>query len=524
MRSPAAGIGDTDAGGRPRDADASPGCRCCDDIGPRVPNPCSGGATAKDSLAIGTGAEVPTIDPRHATGIEGIQVTQHVHDSLVWVENGEVKPRLATRWEVSEDGKAWTFHLRRGVKFHDGTPFDAHAVKAYVDATVGPGSPASRVKSYIGMLKAAEVVDTHTVRLLTDVPFGQFLWALASYPGGIPSPAALKKWDKQYGFNPAGTGPYKLKEWVRGNRLVLERNEEWWGPKPKIRTIVYQPMREDSSRLVAMEAGQLDIAFRIPPHEVARLQRRSDVQVVRVNTPRVVGYPFNMKRAPTTDVRVRQAINYAVDKDTIIEKFLLGGGRPAVAPIGSGLAGWTNARYYKYDPDQARRLIREAGAEGATIRIRAVKGRYVMGSEIAEAVAEMLKKVGLQPALEIAGDWPAYVSAMEKREHHMALLGWAPASGVTDAALTPLYLCDQKFFNWGDYCNPQVDGLVLKARGTIDTAGQNALYGQVLKQLMDDAAWLYLYYEDVHLAFKKGVKGYYVSPDSGVYLWNASTE
>jgi peptide/nickel transport system substrate-binding protein len=254
------------------------------------------------------------------------------------------------------------------------------------------------------------------------------------------------------------------------------------------------------------------------------LQQRPDIQVVPVKTHRVIGYPFNMKRAPTSDVRVRQAINYAVDKETIIEKFLLGGGRPAVAPIGPGLPGWTKAGYYKYDPDKARSLIREAGAEGASIRIRAVKGRYVMGSEIAEAIAEMLKKVGLQPILEIAGDWPAYVAAMEKREHHMALLGWAPASFVTDAALTPLYLCNQKFFNWGDYCNPQVDALVLKARGTIDSSGQNALYAEIQKKLMDDAAWLYLYYEDVHLAFKKGVKGYYISPDSGVYLWNASVE
>ncbi len=484
--------------------------------------PCS--QAAKDTLVIGAGAEVPTIDPRYTTGILGVQVTGHIHDTLVWIENGEVKPWLATKWEVSPDALTWTFHLRKGVKFHDGTPFDAHAVKAYVDATAGPGAPPTRVKSYIGMLKGAQVVDDYTVKLITDVPFGQFLWSIASYPGGIPSPTAMKKWGKQYGFHPAGTGPYKLKEWVRGTRLVLERNEDWWGPKPKIKTITYLPMREAASRVVAIEAGQVDVAFRIPPHEVARLERNPNLNIVKVHTHRVIGFPMNVKRAPTDDLRVRQAINYAVDKETIIQKFLLGGGTPVVAPVGPQLFGWVNAFEYKYDPDKARRLLKEAGAEGADIKIRTIKGRYVMGTEIAQAVAEMLKKVGLKPELEISGDWPAYNATMKERNYNMALLGWAPASFVTDAALTPLYLCSMKTFNWSDYCNKQVDELILKARATIEPEKQKAVYAEVLKLLMKDAPWLYLHYEDVDLVFKKGVKGYYITPDSGLYLWNAYVE
>ncbi len=192
--------------------------------------------------------------------------------------------------------------------------------------------------------------------------------------------------------------------------------------------------------------------------------------------------------------------------------------------MGPQLFGWVNALEYKFDPDKAERLIKEAGAEGSTVKIRAIKGRYVMGVEIAQAIAEMLKKVGLKPELEIVGDWPAYNATMKEREYNMALLGWAPASFVTDAALTPIYLCKMKTFNWSGYCNERVDELILKARGTIEPEKQKAIYAQVLKLLMEDAAWLYLHYEDVHLVFKKGVKDYYITPDSGLYLWNAYVE
>jgi ABC-type transport system substrate-binding protein len=310
-----------------------------------------------------------------------------MYDGLVhWNTKMEAVPALATSWEPSPDGKVWTFKLREGVKFHDGTPFNAQAVKATVDHMMDKDSPSPRRASYT-LIQEIQTPDDHTVRFVTDPPTPDFPFLMADQAVKIVSPTALQKFGKDFGRNPVGTGPYAFEEWVPNDHVSAVINPDYWGPKPQVRRFVYRPIPEAAGRVIALKTGEADIVMNLPAADFESL--RQDSNVVTQATPglTVVQVEPRMSKPPFDDARVRIALNQAVDKDAIIANVMRGLARPLNTPSIPGLWGTFEFEPFAYDPARARQLLAEAGhPNGFEVTVYYISGRWAGDDQVVEAV------------------------------------------------------------------------------------------------------------------------------------------
>ena len=464
-------------------------------------------------LVYAYGAEAVSIDCQDMTDNPSETICLHVYDNLVrFNEKMETVPGLAESWKVSEDRKTWTFHLRRGVKFHDGTPFDAKVVKFSFDRIRDPKLALKRRGLYI-MITSVEVLDEYTVTITTEVPFGALLSHLAHPAGGIVSPKAVEKWGKDYGEHPVGTGPYKFVEWVRGERLVLERFDEYWGGRPKLDKILFKPVREDAARVMMLETGEADVVQRVPAHEVERLKAKKDIEIRIEPSNRIIYIAMNNFKKPFKDVRVRQALNYAIDKKAIVEKLLLGYAQPADSCIAKGTWGYTPTKYYEYNPALAKRLLAEAGyPDGFKATLWTPHGRYFMDKQVAEAVQSYLRAVGVEVEL-VVWEWAAYLAAIRKPPEEagweMCLIGWAPSTADADWHLRPLFHSGSwppRLSNYAFYKNEKVDELIMRGWST-DSKVRLEAYKEAQRIIVDEAPWVFIHFEWQITGIKKELHG-----------------
>ena len=273
----------------------------------------------------------------------------------------EFVPALATEWSTSEDGRTWTFRLREGVKFHDGADFNAEAVKYNFERILDPeiGSPR---RSMIEMVEKVEVVDEYTVAITTKTPFGPFLAQISSYNLGMLSPTTAGERGKGYAQNPAGTGPFKLKAWEPGDTLIFEANQDYWGGKPAIDELVFRVVPEDSTRIMLLKSGDVDAIAGVPAFEVETL--KGDQNVVLISLPgfRTIYVGMNCQQKPFDDPRVRQAVNYAIDRQAIVDHLLRGVATVGVGPESTSIPGSVkDLPPYGRDVEKAKALLAEAG-------------------------------------------------------------------------------------------------------------------------------------------------------------------
>src|SRR5499433_4453877 len=267
------------------------------------------------TLTFATGADPDSLDPQNTQSNPGEQVNRMMHENLVrFSAKMQLEPALAESWVASKDGLTWTFKLRKGVKFHDGTPFDAKAVKYFFDRVLGDEKP-FKASLYTPVVQSAEVIDPSTVRVTLKQPFAAFLFRLAHSAGGIPSPAAHQKWGKDFALHPSGPGPFKFVEWVKGDRVVVERNDGYWGGRPLLDRVVVKTVKEDASRVLMLQSGDADLILNIPPEDIPRLRKDARFSVESIATARALYVTINVKKKPFDDVRVRQALNYAVNRE-----------------------------------------------------------------------------------------------------------------------------------------------------------------------------------------------------------------
>jgi len=282
-----------------------------------------GAADAADRvLTVAIDANPSSLDIQDAqTFLTGLVLGIHVYDRLFEQSPSGMKPQLAERWETSADGRTWTFHLRRGVKFHDGTPFNAAAVKEGIARVVNPELKLRQASKFAG-ITSVDVVNEHTIRLTTNRPLGALPGNLSHQAGGsIQSPAAAKA-----GKFPVGTGPYRFVEYVPDERLVLAANKDYWGGAPSLDRLVFRIVPEARTRLAMLQSGEAQVIYNVAPTEFEGLRKDPNITV---SVPPSAGwrvYGFNTQRKPYSDVRVRQALNHAVDKAAIVKN--LQGRRP----------------------------------------------------------------------------------------------------------------------------------------------------------------------------------------------------
>jgi len=304
-------------------------------------------------------------------GFEGEMVDDQISDSLVNVgPHGETVPGLATSWAVAADAVTYTFRLRQGVTFHDGTPFDAEVVKFNWDRMLDP-KVGYAARQYSNLIKSVRVVDKYTIEVVTPRPNADFIDSLTTDDEvRMHSPTAIQKWGKDYGSKAAvGTGPFKFVEWVPDQRIVLERNDHYWKPGlPYLDRIIYRPTPEESLRMIFLRARRADVVFEPSLADAKRLTKDSRFVVVSAPGSTLNFMYFNTCKAPFNDIRVRQALSYGVDRKAIAEAVFLGFAEPASGIFPSWHPAYDKqweGTIYPYDPIKAKDMLNQAGFNDA---------------------------------------------------------------------------------------------------------------------------------------------------------------
>lgn len=485
----------------------------------------SGGAGAQTTFTVVDANDVTNLDPHRSVNAPSISLVNHISEPLIINGREGLRPVLATRWEVSADGLAYTFFLRRGVKFHDGTEFDANAVKVNFDRVISPALKGTIGNNYLGMIKETVVVDPHTVRVMLDKPFGAFLNHIG-HPsvGHIASPAAIAThgWDA-VASRLVGTGPYRLVEWVRGDQVLLEKFDGYWGDKPAFDRVAYRPVAEAATRVAMVEKGEAQLALNLPVEDVARLSANPKLSIVPATSIITSHIFINTRRKPFDDVRVRQALNHAVDKRRIIESIFGGAAMAVNSPVAPQVFAHRDLTPYEYDPDKARRLLAEAGVRpGLKITIESDR-RQAKIAEVITAVAEMLKQVGIDASTKIIGDYAMYLETRDQRAYDLSYFAWGPFSLDPDAVFFPLYHSSVvgKKFNFADYANAEVDRLIEAGRASNNPDERVAIYGKLQEMVFRDAPAIYLHWPVASNAVARNVEGLWIDPRVMFWLHTA---
>ena len=448
-----------------------------------------------------------------------------MHDALVKpMPDKTVAPSLAESWTVSRDGLRYTFRLRKGVSFHDGTPFNAEAVKDSIERQINLEHPFYKLGKYpfanyfFGNVKAVEVVDASTVEFVLKEPRASFLAVLTAGAASIVSPTAVKKYGADYALSPVGTGPFKFGSWERGQRVVLEKNPAYWRFPVKLDRVVFRPIVEDQARLTELLTGALDLIVGTPPDYVGQLESNAKVTLLRQVGAHVWYLGINNQKKPFDDKRVRQALNYAVNKEAIVRDVLKGTGSLSVGPVLPKTWGAdAGLKPYPYDPERAKKLLAEAGYPGGfTTTLWVPESGSGMQSPVAMStvIQSNLKAVGVNVSLQ-AMEWGAYLAKLRSKEQELFALSWMAGNEDPDLVMYPLLHSSQWTPNGPNralYKNDKFDELLHQARLTTDEKKRADLYRQAQRILVDDAPWIFVDHEIQTAAHVKRVQGFKLHP------------
>lgn len=480
----------------------------------------------RDTLVIGQLAEPRSLDPATVTGANDFRILTQVFEGLTRYRPGtlEVEGALAKSWEILDGGRTYLFSLREGVRFHDGTPFDAAAVKFNLDRMLDPKHPAAGtgpfpLSFFFSAVKAVEAVDPLTVRLRLDAPYAPLLSNLA-YPAGLMvSPASVSKLGKEFGRAPSGTGPFRFERWESERQVRLVANDDYREGPPKLRALVFRPISDANARTSEMLAGGLDVMVELGADSAPAFRRDARFSMHEAGGPHLWFLILNAAEGPLEDVRVRRAVNLAIDKRAIVEHVLAGTADVPAGPISPafGPAKDPEVKPYPHDPEQARALIREAGAEGAGIKLLVADGGSGMLEPVAMATAIQsdLARVGLKVTIETR-EWNAYLARVNAGlgEAGMAAMAWMTNDPDTLPSLTLKSSAtpDKGGFNAGRYQNAELDRLLDEARAEQNPEARAALYRRVDRIVHDDAPWAFVASWRQSAATARRVTGFRLEP------------
>ncbi|MCI0545670.1 MAG: ABC transporter substrate-binding protein [Candidatus Rokubacteria bacterium] len=478
------------------------------------------------TLLVGLVAEPVNLDPAQVTDLNSTRVGRRIVETLVTFpeESTQIVPGLAESWTTSRDGLTYTFKLRKGVKFHDGAPFNAEAVAFSIERQINPEHPASKLGKYpfanffFGNVKAVEVMDESTVRFVLKEPRASFLAVLTAGAASIVSPTAVKKWGQDYALHPVGTGPFRYASWDRGQRVVLEKNPDYWRGPVKIDRVIYRPIVEDQARLTELLTGNLDVIVGVPPDFVAQLEGNPRTTLMKQVGAHVWYLGINNQKKPFDDKRVRQALNYAVNKDAIVKDVLKGTGAVSRGPVLPGTwAADPGLKAYPYDPERAKKLLAEAGyPNGFSTTLWAPESGSGMQSPVAMSTVlqSNLRAVGVNVKIETM-EWGAFLAKLRSKEQDLFALSWMAGNEDPDMVLYPLLHSSQWTPggpNRALYRNEKFDELLHQGRLTTDQAKRAEIYREAQRILVEDAPWIFVDHEIQIAALSKRVQGFKLHP------------
>jgi len=459
--------------------------------------------------------------------------TDAIYEPLLISDNQlQIHPRLAASYK-RVDPVTWEFYLRKGVKFHCGEPLTAEAVKKSLDRSMDPASPASGI---LNMVSSVSVKDPYTVVVKTDVPFSPLPVFMAHSGAIVMCPKCLDKWGKDIGSHPCGTGQFRLDSWERGDKVSLIRNKQYY-LKGNLDRVIFRSIPDEMTRLIALETGEVDLVVDIPPTEVKRLQAHRDIKVmIKPGTFTVCIY-MNANRAPFEDIRVRQAFQYAVNRNEIIEHVLEGLGQAATVSFAASIFGSAEGKIKsnQHDPGKAKELLAAAGWKDTDgdgfvdksgrrlkVTLNTPEGRYLRDREMAQAVQAQLRAIGVDAQLR-TWEWAGYTTMMSKCEFDMFLVGLGVTTGDLHGGLS-LACYSKGTYNHHEYSNPRVDELYFAARAEADTNKRLDLCYEIQRIVMADAQVIPISHMAVMAAVnQKRVQGFEVHAGGRLRLLDVST-
>lgn len=518
------------------------------------------------TFTFGRGADSVQLDPAIVTDGESFRVTGQVLEPLYQYEPGTTLPipALATGCTPNTDATVWECKLRQGVKFHDGTDFNADAVIFNYERwrfTTNPYHFASQVFEYYeamwggfddaSIITSIDKVDDFTVKFNLSAPLAPFLADLAMDMFAISSPAAIKAAGEDYG-TPAGgcvgTGPFKFVEWVEGDQITVEANDDYWGGRPKIDKIIWRVIPDDSARFLALQAGDIQALEQAIVEDLATAEKDPNLSIITRPALNTSYLAFNYKIKEFNDIKFREAVAHAIDKKGLIENFYGKYGTIAKTFIPPLMWGYNDAiEDWTYDPALSKKLLADAGypngisevtiAEDITDKdgnvvfkagdkmplrlyyMPVTRFYFPAAQQIGEAIAANLTSVGINVTLYLEGDWPTYLAS--RREGRLAglyLLGWGGDNGDPDNFLC-YFFCDgtEPIMREGWYMNPGLADILHEAAIKPDQAAREALYKDGEQLLHDDIARLWLGHNNTPLIFSTKVSGYVAQPVGADY-------
>jgi peptide/nickel transport system substrate-binding protein len=469
-------------------------------------------------LRVGLDVDADTLDPRLTKNTSGFRIKELAFNGLVAINPDYTPvPDLAEKWD-NPDEKTWVFHLRPGVKFHDGSDLTANDVKFTYESVLDQSFNSPFRAFYLSVDKV-EATDNNTVTFTLKTPFAPFL----SYMDlAIVPQAAVQKLGADFGTRPVGSGPFKVDRWATGDTIELSANEAYFGGRPNVDRVRVKVVPDNSGRVVGLESGDLDfVQSPVSPQDVSRVQSAGKLKVDR--TP-AAGYTYvnlNCADPILSDKQVRQALSHLVNKQQIIDTIYKSIGKPANGPIVPGMWAYSpDIPAYEYSPDKAKQLLDDAGWKVGADGVRAKDGQRLSltvrthsedpdRKQLIQVLQSEFQNMGIEATTNTV-EFPAFFQDVQDGKYQVGVIGWLNLSDP-DRATFRQFTIDGTA-NYGKYRNEQVDKLLKDARVTLDRDKAKSLYTDAIKQVVDDAPYIFVQYQEYIAMYTPKLQGYVINP------------
>lgn len=494
------------------------------------------GGAGKDSLVIAIPSDILSMDPFKYDEGPTNQVMLHMYEAMVMQDSDmQFKPCLAESWDTSPDGLTWTFHLRKGVKFHDGAEMDSADVLASIKTAMNPDSP-SAFSGYTTTFDTVEAPDAGTIVITTKTTNPLMLFDVAQLYV-LKRENVEGKTEEEISDVVDGTGRYKFVEQVKEDHLDLAANEDYWGDVPAIKHVRFRPITNEATRTATMLTGDVDFTIDISVHDIDRLSKTKGISVLKQQGLREIYLNLDSRKDsplfpgqknPMADSKVRHAMYLAIDENTIIKNIMNGCAFEMNSIIPEGYVGYVPVSREAYDPQKARELLSEAGyPDGFEVTLDAPNDRYMNDAQIAQAVAGYLEKVGIKVNLNLMPKSNFFTYIKPASNQSMLLMtGWSDSSGdglslLHDMLQTNNREAGEGGVNRGHYSNPKVDDLIRQAYGELDSTKRGVLAAEADKLAREDYAYIPLHFEQNTYAIKDTLN-YTPRVNKYVFAWEFS--
>ncbi|ETI66744.1 glutathione ABC transporter substrate-binding protein [Neobacillus vireti] len=470
-----------------------------------------------------------SMDPHDTNDTLSYSAQKTMLEGLVGFDKDmKVVPVLAESYSANDAATEFTFKLRQGITFHDGTPFNAEAVKGNIDRLANPDLNLKR-HSLFALVKETQVVDENTVKVVLSEPFGAMINTFAHPAAMMISPKALETYGKDVSQHPVGTGPFKFADWDQSDHLKVVKNDQYWKKDyPKVDSITFKPTPENGARVAMLQTGEADFIYPVPTEQAESLNGKNGIMVEN-NQSIVVRYlSMNTIKKPYSDVRVRQAINYAINKDAFVKVVMNGFATPLDSVIAPNVQFYSKQDQYKFNLEKAKELLKEAGLEkGFTAKLwgsnssQTIKGMEFIQQQLAQ-IGVKVEIVPMESGTMADKIWS--VQDPNAAEIELYYGGWSPSTGDADWGIRPLVggkdAFPPKSYNTAYYNNDEVNQAIKDALATADPEKRKAAYEKAQTAIWKDAPWAFLSVDDTMAGKKNYLEGINLLPDGALSVEN----